>query len=886
MELMSMEEVEVLDAVSDPEPPNFNTPTRPGTLLPPPLEMPQRPSTISKMKDNVNFDISEWFNDGAAAVLSPSVSQFADTPMPYGDSSVDMLRSDIARDKFDPAASFEEYSILSQSKEVVSISKSKSLSGKRSYQALPYNSVGTGFGPAGPQELDNRGADCSDGFKNAFEARDEDLFLPAISDPVYDEEFTAFAGGGKSANRQFKEIGQEFEPRRATAIAPLSPSRISGLQATELSPASQKEDGFTRAGQIYVAHVLQQNPELVDTPEEAKHSYTEEEIGWARNYLPGDVKVWMKRSCGVVEADISTLKLLDKALGKAAVGSELVVNHTAVPSSQRPQEQLSKATVDKLNYWAEHEELMSLSELDMKWGAFEETPLPVQTIPDDLQILLAPRDANPTLAVASLASARGFDTVEDDEMTMILTSAIPNRFTETSNKSPLDTLNKIFSPKAGASPSGDLSLAPIINKLSETLLDSTKEHATGRVPKKVEINSIGDSVGDGCQGVRMTDEEAHSNEMERLIEQYDYGLYRRNSRAFDNGFGIGEDPPTPINVQEPASKLFKPGHPKESDAQVNQENTGLPAHPQSVPDAEEVPPGHNSPMSISDDGQPAAEGHNSPMKISDDEQEVAEGHNSPMNISDDEQAFSADQHAQKVSISGSRATGENESQSQHGAEDIIQPQRETSVFPQTVTESISRIQLIHSHTKSDSGAQQSVGKGILQTSKGITFSSKVSVPSPGLPASSFLDSATISGTSFFTCIKCNKAYKKKAYLLKHEANSDCKLKNPKPSRVSVFAGVPTMKLSMTDQELIENGLPSVKATNWRHFPSCTACGLEFSTVGRLRHHILQSCPVLRENGVYNKPQNQRLAVNDQALALGLHKSTTTGNLSRNNSRSI
>jgi len=883
LESMRMEEVEVLDTVSGPEPPNYNTSTRPGTLLPPPLEMPQRPSTVSKMKDNVNFNISEWFDDDDTAVLSPIVSQFADTPVPYGDSSVDMLRSDITRDKFDPAVSFEEYSILSQSKELMSTSKSISLPGKRGYQAPPNSSGRTCFGLAGPQELDNRGADYSDGFRNAFKTRGEGLFHPTISDTVHDEEFAAFAAGGKGANRQFKEIGQEFELRRAAAVASLSPSCISGLQAIELSLASQKTHGFTRAGQIYVAHILQQNPGLVGATEEAKHSYTEEEIEWARNYLPNDVKIWMKRSCGMVGADILTLKLLDKALEKAAVESELVVNHTAVPSSQWPQEQLSKATVDQLNYWAEHEELMSLSELDMKWDAFE-TRLPAQTIPDGLQTISAPKDANPTPTAASLASARGFATVEDDEMTMIPTSATPNLFTDTSNKSPLDTLSKTFSLKAGAMPSGDLSLAPIVNKLSE-ILDSTEERATGRVPKEVEINSIGDSVDDGSQGVRMAEEEAHSNEMERLIEQYDYGLYWCSSQTFDNGFGIGESPPAPINVQEPASKHFKPDRPKESDAQAKQENTGLSARPRSVPDAEEVPPGHNSPMSISGHGRPAAEGHNSPMGICDDEQ-VAGDHNSPMDISDDEQVFYADQPTRKVSITGFKATGENESQRQHDTEDIIQLQRETSAFPRTGTVSTSRIQLIHSNIKSDLGTQQSVGKDILQTPKGITFPSKVSVPSPGLTVSSFSDSATISGTPSFTCIKCNKAYKKKAYLLKHEANSDCKPKNPKHPRVSVLGGIPTVKLSMTDQELIENGLPSVKATNWRHFPSCTACGLEFSTVGRLRHHILQSCPVLRRGGVYNKPPNQQLAASDQALALELHKPTSTGNLSRNNFLSI
>jgi hypothetical protein len=880
LELMNRNPVEALDAVNITEPPSFPTSTRPGTRLPPPLNMPQRPSTISKMKDDVNFDISEWFDNGGASASSPSVPHSASPALPDGDPSADdVLPSDTIPAKFDLAVSFEEYLRLSKSQETARARKSNSHPEKRGNQALPYNCAGTGSRSAGPQELETRGADCADGFKHAFEAGGQDVYLPAFSDPAYDEEFAAFAAAGRNVNQHFRDIRQEFKSRKVAATAAPSPSRVAGLQAPEISPDSEKGDDFMRAGQIYVAHILHQNPELADTPKEASHSHTEDEIEWAQNYLPDDVKVWLKRNCGMVGADEPTPKRLDKALEKVNPKPELVFSHTAVPSSQKPEGQSPNGTAHNQKYCAEHDKLMSLLELDMEWDAFEVTHPPTQTVPDDLQTLPALPDAILALPVASPASTKSFHTATDDEMSMIPTIATPDRFIDAPNKSPPDTSNKTSSPKAGASAYSDPSLASIATRLSEAFLDKTEEHATGSIPRGVETNSIAESAGGGSQTGRMTEDKANSKEMDRLIEQYDYGLYGHGSRASGDGFRIGEDDPALVHVQECASKLGNPAHPKKSDAQPNRENAKLPVNPQISPDDhEELPAGHSSPMCISDDEQEAVESHNSPMSISDDKHEVAEVHNSPMNISGHGQAFSEDQDTPKVSTSGSRATGENQSQTHHGATYIIETQRGESEPPQSVTESTSPMQLVHSRTRPDLETEQLTSKYILQTPKGTTFISEVSAPSPILPTSSLLDSAAVSGTPIFTCIKCNQAYKKKAYLLKHEAKGNCKPKTPKPPRVPVFAGIPTMKLSMTDQELVDNGLPSVQARNWRNFSSCTACNMEFSNVGRLRLHILQSCPILRENGVYNQPQNQQLAVDDQALARQLPKSNTAGNV--------
>lgn len=845
LELMNRKPVEVLDEVNITEPPSFHTSTRPGTRLPPPLEMPQRPSTISMMKDNVNFDISEFFDDDAALDSPPSVPQSTGPAMPDGDPSADdMLPSDTTGDKFDPAVSFEEYLRLLQSQEAASAWTQNSFE-KHGYQALPFACAGTGFGSAGHQEFENRGADYSDGFKNAFKAGREDSYLPAILDPVYDEEFAAFAAAGPNVIRQFRDIGQEFKSHKAAATATPSPSRVSCLQAPELSPASQKGDDFTRAGQIYVAHVLQQNPELAVTPEETTHSYTEEEIEWARNCLPDDVKVWMKHNCGMVGAEKPTPKRLENALEKVAPEPKLIFKHTAVPSSQKPEEQLPKATVDNLNHQAKHDKLMSLSELDMEWDAFEETHSPAQTVLVDLQSSATLPNAALTLQIVSPASARSFVTAPDDKMSMIPTIATPNRFMDAPNKSPLDTVNKTFSPKAGASASGDLSL---VTKLSKVVLDKAEERTTRSVSQGVETNSIGESVGHGSRSDRMSEEEAHSNEMDRLIDQYGYGLHGHRSQACDDCFGIGEVAPAPIHIREFASKLDKPAHPKNSDAQPNQENAGLSVNPRNTPgNDEEVPAGHNSPMSISDDEQEAVEDHNSPMSISHDEKAVAENQIIP-----------------KVTQNHSRPVGENEVQN------IVKAKQETGESPWTVTESTSPTQLVHSR-RPDLGTEQSTGKD-------ISFTSEVSAPSPRLPTSSLSDSAAVLGTPLFTCIKCNQVYKKKAYLMKHEAKGNCKPKSPKLPRVPVFAGIPTMKLSMTDQEFVDNGLPSVQSRNWRNFSYCTACDMEFSNISRLRLHLRQSCPILRENGVYNQPQNQQLAIDNQALARRLSKSTTTGNL--------
>lgn len=858
LELMESDQVEVQDAVNNPEPANFDAMTRPGTLLPPPLAMPKRPSTISKMKDNLNFDASDWFGGGAAAAPLPSVPQSAGPPMLDGVASVDdMLPSDTTRDRSDPALSVEEYLSLSQSQEVASAHKVNSLSEKRGHRALLSASAGTDIGSAGPQEFENRCADYADGFKHASKEGGEDVFLPAFSDPVYNEDFAAFVAAGRSIDQQFREIGQEFESRKAAAAATPSPSHVFGLKAPGLSPASQNEDEFTRAGQIYVAHVLQQNPEPPATPEEINHSYTEEDIEWPRNHLPGDVKVWMTRSCGVIGAEKPTLNRLDKTIEKITLEPELVVNHTARPSSQKPEEEFHKATVDKLNHWAEYDKLMSLSELNMEWFAFEETCPPAQTVPNDLQTLPPALDVIPTLTIASPASTRSFITAEDDEMSMIPTVATPNRFTDASSKSLPDTAHETFSPKASALASSDLPLAPIVTKLSVILLDNTEEHVTGGAPQEFETNSIAESAGDRSQSGRTDEDEAHSNEMDRVIQQYDYGLYGHRSQAYDDGFEIGGDPPAKINVQESASKLDKPTHPKKPDTQRHRQNTKLPVNAPNVPgDDEEAPAGHNSPVDISDD-----------------EQEVRESHNSLMNISGDEQAVLEDQDTPKVSHSSSNAAGENEPQIHHGTANIIEAQQEIRASPQTVAESTSARQLIQSPNWPDLDTEESIGKDILQTPKGITFPLEVS-------AASFSDSAAVSGTPIFTCVECDKTYKKEAYLLRHEANDDCEPKTPKtpkPPRVPIFAGIPTVKLSMTDQELVDNGLPSVQATNWRYFPYCMACNLEFSNVGRLRLHVLQSCHILRENGVYNKPQNQHLAVDDQTLALGLPKSTTAGN---------
>lgn len=883
LDLTETDQDEIRDAVNTLEPPNFYTATRPGTLLPPPLPMPERPSTISKMKDNLNFDISEWFDIDAAA-SSPSVPQSAGPSMPDGDSSDNhMLPSDTARDKFDPVVSFEEYLRLSESQETASAWKSNSLTEKHGYQPLPYNTAERGFGSPELHEPENRDVDDVEVLKHAFQEGGQDFFLPAFSYLPHDEEFAAFSTAGTSVNREFTKIGQEFESRKSSAKATPSPSRLSGGQALDLSRTSQKEDNFTRAGQIYVAHVLQQNPELSDTPEETNHSYTEEEFQWARNYLADDVKVWMKWSCGVIGADKPTLKWVDKALEKIAPEPEPVFNYTAGPSSQKPEEQFPKATVDKLSYWAEHDEMMPFSDLDMEWDAFEETNHPAHTMADDFQTSAAPLDAASTLKLSSPGSNASFVTADDDEMSMVPTFSTPNPLAHTPNKFLTDISNKAFSPKADASASGDLSLAPIVTKLSVILLDNTEEHATGSVPQTVQANSMGESAGAGSEDERTAKDEAHSKEMDRLIEEYDYGLYRLNSRAYKDGFGIGEDPTTPTSVQESASKLGDRAHPEKSDVQRNPGDMGLPVNPQNVPDNdEELPVGHNSPMNISDDGQAAAEGHSSPMNISDDEQEVAESHNTPMSISDDDQALLQGQETSKVSLTISKDTSKYQSQTQHRTEDIVEAQQETIPSPQTCAEFTSPRQLIHSPARPAFGPKQLLRERILQPPANTSVTSRASAPSPRLRDASCSDSVPDTSTPQFSCAKCNKIYAKKAYLLKHDAKGGCKPTTskpptPKPPRLSELTRVPTMKLSMTDQELIDNDLPSVQATNPKNMSYCTACEKEFSNVGRLRLHVLQSCPILRKRGIYNRPENQQFAVIKQESALGLPKSTTTGN---------
>lgn len=415
---MRTDEIEVLNAVNDPESQTFHTITRPGTLLPPPLAMPERPSTISKMKDNVNFDISEFFDIDAAAELPPSVSQSDGSPMQDGDSSVDdMLPSDTTKDKFEPAVSFEEYLKLSKSQEGVRKLNSNPLSEKRGYLALAPKKTDAVISPRDPDEPKYRADPDIDVLEHAFKAGGEDFLLPAFADPVHDEDFAALMAAGRSVNRQVRDVRQDFELHKAAATAQPSPSRVSSQQSPEMSPSLQQEDEFTRAGLIYVAHILQQNPELSNTPEDTNHSYTKEKIQWARDYLSDDVKVWMKRNCG----DVGTKKPagIDKVLKKAAPG--LLLNHSAGPPSEKPEKQLPKAAADNLNYWAEYDQVRLPSELDAKWDAFEEANPSAQIVADGLQSSAAQPDAASTLTVFSPDSDASFAMAEDDEISMIPT---------------------------------------------------------------------------------------------------------------------------------------------------------------------------------------------------------------------------------------------------------------------------------------------------------------------------------------------------------------------------------------------------------------------------------------------------------------------------------
>jgi hypothetical protein len=787
---MRTNKIEILDAVNDPEPQTFHTVTRPGTLLPPPLAMPERPSTISKMRDNVNFDISEFFDiDAAAESSSNQVSHSDGPPMPDGNPSVDgVLPPDITKDKFDPAVSFEEYLKLSKLQEGVRTSKSNSLIEKRGYLTLAPKRTDTGIAPRDPDEPKYRANPDVDVLKHAFKAGGEEFFLPAFSDQIHDAEFVAFAVAG-SVNRQFRGVRQEFESRKSAVIATSSPSRISGQQSPEMSPALQQEDELTRAGLIYVAHILQQNPELSNKPEDTSHSYTKEEIQWARNYLSDDVKVWMKRSCGVVGTKKITRTGLDKVLEKVAPEPELLLNHTTDPSSQKPENRLPKDTADNFNYWAEHDQLMSFSELDAEWDAFEKANPPAPITADDLQTLEEPPDAASTSAVFSPAFVASFVTADDDEMSIIPTFSTPNPVKRTADRSQMADFNTTLTPRAGASAPGDLLIAPVVTKLSEILLDSREQHGTGGVPQVAKTNGLRESGRDG------------------------------SPNALDDGEVLRGD--------------------------------------------------HASPVDISDDGNVIAESHNSLMSIDEGDRTVQKHPNTP-----------------RASHQSIKAASENESQAEHGTANIIETQQETDALSESVGETIASRQIIHSPTRPALGAKQSIGKEPLKTPKGITFSAEVSAPSPGFLGSSFSNSGAASNTPQFTCTTCNKVYKKKAYLMKHEAEGTCKPKPASTPRLAVFAGVPILKLSMTDQELVDNGLPSMEARNHKRMPYCTTCNKEFSTVSRLRSHVLQSCPILREREVYSKPLNRQLAVEHQDLALALPSSTTTGNLSQNNPRSI
>ncbi len=254
------------------------------------------------------------------------------------------------------------------------------------------------------------------------------------------------------------------------------------------------------------------------------------------------------------------------------------------------------------------------------------------------------------------------------------------------------------------------------------------------------------------------------------------------------------------------------------------------------------------------------------MKISGDEQEPSGTDQIPSKTSDSEHAISEDQAASKIGQDSNNATSENEPGTPPGTANIIDVQRETNTKPWLVSKS------------TQTNAEQSVCINVLQAPQGMSFSSEVSAPSLGLSTSTSSNSVPASDTPSFTCIKCSKVYKKKAHLLKHEAEGNCKSVSLNPPSSHVFASVPMKKLSMTDQELIDNGLPSVAARNHKNLSYCTACDKEFSNVGRLRLHILQFCPILRGRGVYNKPQNQLLALDSQDLALALPNSTNKGEL--------
>jgi hypothetical protein len=790
LELMRTDKIETIDAVNDPEPQTFHTVSRPGTLLPPPLAMPERPSTISNMRDNVNFDISEFFDIDAAAEPSSNPMSHSDgPPMPDGDSSVDgVLPPDITKDKFDPAVSFEEYLKLSKLQEGVRTSKSNSLIEKRGYLSMAPKRTDTGIAPRDPDEPKYRANPDADVLKHAFKAGGEDFFLPSFSDPIHDAEFAAFAVAGTSVNRQFRGVRQESESRKTAAIATPSPSPVSGQQAPEMSPALQQEDELTRAGLIYVAHILQQNPELSNKPEDTSHLYTKEEIQWARNYLSDDVKVWMKQSCGVVGTKKITRTGLDKVSEKVAPEPELLLNHTADPSSQKLENKMPKDTADNLNYWAEHDQLMLFSELDAEWDAFEKANPPAPTTADNLQTPAEPPDVVSTSAFFSPASVASFVTVDDDEMSIIPTFSTPNPTTHTADRSQMADFNTTLTPRAGASAPGDLLIAPVVTKHSEILLDSREQHGTGGVLQAAKTNGLRDSGRDGS--------------------------------------------------------------------------------PNALDDGEVLRGGHASPMNISDDGNVIAETHNSPMSIDEGDRTVQEHPNTP-----------------RASHQSIKAASENESRAEHGTVNITETQQETDALSESVGESIASRQIIHSPTRPALGTKQSIGKEPLKTPKGITFSAEVFAPSPGF-LGSFSNSGAASDTPPFTCTICNKAYKKKAYLMKHQAEGTCKPKPSSTPRLAVFAGVPILKLSMTDQELIDNGLPSMEARNHKRMPYCTACNKEFSTVSRLRSHVLQSCPILREREVYSKPLNQQLAVKHPDLALALPSSTTTGNFEPKNPQSI
>jgi hypothetical protein len=556
---MAAGEIEIVDAVNEAKHQTLHAITKSGTHLPQPVAMPDRLSTISRMKDNLLFDTSEFFDIDAAAEPLSRVSETSGTPMPDGDSSLNGVLLSGVTDKFDPKVSFENYLRLSTLQDKARTSKSDPLTGKRGHLASAPKRKDTCVAPRICDESKYRTDPDVDVLRDAFKDGGKDGFLPFFSDPTHDAEFAAFAAAGRCVNREFRGVEQDCESHKQAAKATPSPYRFPGQEAPEMSPALQKDNDFTRAGLIYVAHILQQKPELSHTPQNTSHSYTREEIQWARSFLSDDVKLWMKRSCSVFGTKQPTLTGLDEMQKTTAPEPGLLLNHTAGSSSPMPQEQPTEAKAYPQNNYAVQDQMMSILDLDTELGTFEEANPPTQPISDDLQKSVAPKDAASALTVFSPASATSFITAEDDEMSMIPTF-----------------------PTAG---------------------------------QDVDLN------------------------------------------------------------------------------------------------------------------------------------------------------------------------------------DALTPRALVSAF---------------------------------------------------------------------TCNKCNKVYKKKAYLLKHEAEANCKPKTPNNSRL---AGVSTTKLSMTDQELIDNGLPSMEARNHRGMLYCTACNKEFSTVGRLRSHVLQFCPILRERKIYDKVQDQQPVPDETDLSV-------------------